>query len=725
MIEREQSARGGRALFSPLLVLLITLPALWPFLSHGALWDSHDGLVHIFRTQALRDAWSTGIWYPRLFPAFAFGYGLPVLHYYPPLPYYLALLLNLILPFEAAIRAAFALSYPAAALAAWWAGRSLWGSEARPSEWAGLAAATTYTYVPYHLANVQLRGALAESWAMVLLPLLFWALWTGRTRLLALALAALGLTHLLTAVMVALPLALWALLRLRTAPERGTTARGWGLALLLAALVALPFWGPLLADFDQIRLSTELGVEPLLAKQAPPREWLASGPGYLYLPDHDRQADHPFSWAQVALLALAAVGSLTSLLAKRDERLLFWWLVVLGSLFMLFPVSAALWRWLEFPLASLQFPWRFHTLTALATAMVVAAPLARPGSRWGRGLTAGLLFWLAASSLAALPWRPLPRPVSPYPDAMWASDMAIGQIGGSWSLEFLPRAYDAPPWALAGLPAEGAAPTPGRSPIRLLAAGWDGLHLWAEVETPTASLLTFPRFATGGRLLLDDVAVAVTPVPPLALAELEVPAGRHTLRLEPEPTVPRWLWLASAAALAGLALPTIRGRPRAALAGTATLLLLLLWGRGAARGGAVAYEAVESAPRPIGTQADLAGARVRLSEETNEETRLEVTLLWYSHDVGPEEIRTFVHLTDGEGQLLQQHDGVPHLRTAPASRWRPGQLVEDLHPLSLDPTLPAGDYQLWAGMYLLVDEQVVPLPDDSGARRPLGTIRLP
>jgi hypothetical protein len=46
-----------------------------------------------------------------------------------------------------------------------------------------------------------------------------------------------------------------------------------------------------------------------------------------------------------------------------------------------------------------------------------------------------------------------------------------------------------------------------------------------------------------------------------------------------------------------------------------------------------------------------------------------------------------------------QHDGDPGGGFTPTTRWEPGELVPDLHPVQLPADLPPGRYRLWAGMY--------------------------
>ena len=70
------------------MIGLLTLPALFPLLGAG-MFDSHDGLHHLFRTLELDYTLRGGHLYPRWFPHLGFGYGYPVLNYYAPLAYYL------------------------------------------------------------------------------------------------------------------------------------------------------------------------------------------------------------------------------------------------------------------------------------------------------------------------------------------------------------------------------------------------------------------------------------------------------------------------------------------------------------------------------------------------------------------------------------------------------------------------------------------------------------
>jgi hypothetical protein len=59
----------------------------------------------------------------------------------------------------------------------------------------------------------------------------------------------------------------------------------------------------------------------------------------------------------------------------------------------------------------------------------------------------------------------------------------------------------------------------------------------------------------------------------------------------------------------------------------------------------------------------------------------------------------FVHLLDGDGQIVQQWDAPPVGGWYPTSYWDPGEVVVDEHNLAFDPQLPPGNYRLVLGLY--------------------------
>jgi hypothetical protein len=79
--------------------------------------------------------------------------------------------------------------------------------------------------------------------------------------------------------------------------------------------------------------------------------------------------------------------------------------------------------------------------------------------------------------------------------------------------------------------------------------------------------------------------------------------------------------------------------------------------------------------------------------------RVTVTLLWETESRLPADYTVFVHVVGSQGNRWGQHDGPPREGTFPTSRWRPGDIVRDVHRIPLNEMASAGPYRLLVGMY--------------------------
>lgn len=78
---------------------------------------------------------------------------------------------------------------------------------------------------------------------------------------------------------------------------------------------------------------------------------------------------------------------------------------------------------------------------------------------------------------------------------------------------------------------------------------------------------------------------------------------------------------------------------------------------------------------------------------------VDAALVW--HDLRPlgGKYSVFVHVDDAGGKLIAQHDGPPAGDARPTDSWIPGELIEDLHGVTLPATIAPGDYRVNVGMY--------------------------
>ena len=719
--------RMGRLDLNYLWVLLLAVPAVLPLFQSGYL-DSHDGLFHLYRLAALDEAFQGGVLYPRWFPQFAFGYGHPVLNYYSPLTYYVAQFFHLLgAGYILSLKLTFAAGYMLSAVLMYLYAREVLG------RFPALVAAGVYTYFPYHLADTYLRGALAEAFAFVFLPLCLWAMFRLMTReraryliLLSVSFAALILTHNLTAliftpVLVAYMVLLWFL-----------TRRTRGLLFALVSLVVgflldAFYWLPVLLETRYVGLGANIAAPGYQRHLAPVLDFISTSPVFRYLPDLGGGFDNPFYPLGLiyALLILAGMALLFWLLVRPASRgeesknrrwyLLFFLLVTVGSVLMMLTWSLPLWRLAQPILASLQYPWRFMALTSLGVA-VVAGSLFALGEgpeqaagrrRWLRyGLGLGLLGVLLVYGLADLPREMLPLEESQVTvKRMWEEDFAARQIGATWTAEYVPIWVRADRSVVA-LPPPDLVPFAPRdlSPEEIpeVKLGRQGLLSGQMVvASPEGYTLRFHTFLfPGWKVYVDGREAPVYPSGDLALLTVDIPAGEHQVLVRFEDTAPRLVGnlvsLLTALGLIGFAI--FRWRWKAAV--TIAILVVLL----------VCVVGWHVRPFQFGTEPQQLEVNLEdqvklLGYDLDRETyrpgdTLHLTLYWLGLQEKSQNYKVFVHLMDqGLTTMWAQQDGDPGEGFTPTTRWLSGEVVADHHALYIAPETPPGTYKLFTGMY--------------------------
>ena len=119
------------------------------------------------------------------------------------------------------------------------------------------------------------------------------------------------------------------------------------------------------------------------------------------------------------------------------------------------------------------------------------------------------------------------------------------------------------------------------------------------------------------------------------------------------------------------------------------------------------YQPVAGGPPVFGGLAGLEGLNIVAGEDN----RLKVGLLWSSRGVTAKDYTVFVHITDRDGRLIAQDDGMPAKGSYPTSSWDPGDLVEDIREMTLPPGTRCSEYRVEVGMYLVESGQRLSLPD--------------
>ena len=162
--------RRPSSIVYPALILLLGLVVIAPLFQPGYFWGAHDARHDAYFIFQYDKAVQDGIWLPSWGPDWAFGYGYPFWIVYGPLATFVGELFHhfLGLGFEESVKAVLGLSVLLSGLAMYGFVRSWLGRNA------GLVAAVAYMAIPYHLVDVYVRAAMAESVALIFLPLALW-----------------------------------------------------------------------------------------------------------------------------------------------------------------------------------------------------------------------------------------------------------------------------------------------------------------------------------------------------------------------------------------------------------------------------------------------------------------------------------------------------------------------------------------------------------------------
>jgi hypothetical protein len=686
----------------------LILPALLP-LGRAGFFESHDGQFHVYRLAALDHAVRAGVLYPRWFPGFAFGYGQPVLNFYGPLSYYLGLPFTLLGADPAlAMKLVLTGGLVTSALGMYLFCRRY--LDRGPA----LVAAVVYGYIPYHLADLYTRGAVAEFLAFAWFPLVLWGfqrlIEEGERRvstaaMAALLLAALLLTHSLSVVVFAPLLGAYVgflLLKRRETRPVGRVA----LVLILSVALSAFYWLPVLTEAQHVGLGhgTSQGYKDHLLPLA---GLVSTSPTYAY--QSEPGVPITFSLGLVQVLILVAAFFLPFSAPRLRGPALLFLAVALASAFMLTTISLPVWRAFEGGLAFLQYPWRFEALTALSTAFLAGGLV-----QWLTGVasTARIavgVFLLLATGAWAL-WR---LPVSQImPDfsieGMWRLDRQLGQVGATWTGEYLPIWVEEQRWALSLSPQEpvsyGEPVPPGQ--VRLNGVGYTRLDLAADVPQETALVLHQFHYP-GWQARWQGKVIPSYPQSSLGLAAFDLPNGKGNLVVRLGFT-PGQLWgtlisLSVLVALGVVLLVQSRAGGPSSLVQTGLIAAGHLLPAAVLLGSLILPNGYLRAVEPV--QANLEDSVELLAFDADGTAyhpgdTIQITLYWRSLRGLDQDLKTSVQLAGMDvSDPLARHDGDPGGGYTPATRWLPGELVPDRHDLNLPADLAPGRYRLWAAIY--------------------------
>ena len=582
-----------------LLVLSLSLVACLPLLVGDGPINTRGGgdspflLVRLHQLVANLRA---GVFPPRWMPDAAYGLGYPFFNFYASLPYYIAALFKLCgFGFIWAIKLTQILGFVAAATSMYLLAKRLFHREA-----GAILAALAYTYAPYHLVNVYVRGdALSEFYAFVFYPLILWALLrlrnslsTCNIALLALSYSGLILTHNISALIFTPFVILYTIfLCSPKVSDRGEISNtrhpitsfllpglaGIALALALSAW----FWLPALLEGKYVQLEHQTT-------------------GYLNYANHFRglnlvQPSLLFDYAIVPGRTPFAMGLAQAVLTLLGVvAIVVWWIrrrrpeahstfFVSGlaiSTFLILPLSRPLWD--NIPLLPfVQFPWRFLSVQAFFASLVIPFRISDFGLRCrsrgslvprpsgqeveypehlrqrtkvrreqqsGTGLqiTVLLASFVGAALLATsmLSLKPEYLPIGEEDitlERLMLYEYFTANVGTTIRHEYLPRWVVPRPYTSEVLLRKGEKPPPlvMSGEVRTAELLWrkPAAEAWVlDVTSPKASLAFHTYYFPGWRAYVDGQPREVQPVENLGYIGLDLGQGEHRVILRLERT---------------------------------------------------------------------------------------------------------------------------------------------------------------------------------------------
>ena len=522
--------------------------AAWPLVSVPGIVNTRaggDSPFLLLRLHELLANLRAGVVPARWMPNAAYGLGYPFFNYYASLPYYLAAGFSLA---GAGTLWALKLTQLAGFLSAAAATYAL-ADDLLGDPLAALLAAAAYTFAPFHMVNVYVRGdSLSEFYAFVFYPLILWGIarlrrapTVGHLALLALAYGGLTMTHNISALIFS-PLAglalVWAAL---TAPKYRLRVLLAGTAALLSG-GALGAWLTVPALLEQGYVSLTDMTTGYFNYTGHFRGRNLVQPGLLF--DYRLDGQHtPFAIGglQGGLTVAGLLLIAGSWLRQRRPRWADLGLVPLlaYAVWPITPSSAIVWE--RVPLLPLvQFPWRFLSIAALATAAVIGVALSRLGRlRW---LAVPLALLLATSGLALLRPEPLPiHEADVTAERLQLYEHLTGNIGSTVRAEYLPAEAVPRPFTSASLLSGEARPEPVATEgqlaeARLVAAG-PTHQTWELAVDPPQALVAFQTYAfPGWQATVDGEPATIDPTLANGRISLALDEGQHRVELWLGPT---------------------------------------------------------------------------------------------------------------------------------------------------------------------------------------------
>ena len=425
------------------IILLSSILIVWPNFLTGYFFH-HDDLqvMRIFEMKrCIEDLQIPCRWVPDM----GYGNGYPLFNYYSALPYYIGGLLSFALGLINSAKALFFIPLVLAGVTMFLLANKLFGKEA------GFLSAILYLFAPYRALDSYVRGAVAESFAIALVPLVFYFVLRIIEKpdkkeiiLGSLSLSAFLLSHNIM-TMFFMPFAIiWGLVFLIL--NKWKNWKSLLISFILGIGLSAFFLIPVFLEKDLVQTETLLQggsnfrahfvtVSQLFLD----RSWGHGGSEFGPNDTISFQIGWPLWWfvPLALLLALFKIGK-----NSRESFIgIFFFGMFLVSIFMAHNKSAFIWEAIG-SLQYAQFPWRFLSLSIFSTAILAGFVFSGLKLRFKT-----IIIFIIAGATIFLNWNYfIPRDFYPWindknklEDPLWEIQQKAG------ILDYLPKTAYEPP----------------------------------------------------------------------------------------------------------------------------------------------------------------------------------------------------------------------------------------------------------------------------------------
>lgn len=520
-----------------LAIILLIFPAVFQLSSPG-FFTMHDDeqIARLFDLDLSLRAFHFP---PRLVSNLGFGYGYPFFNFYPPFAYYVGEIFHVLgFGYIDSTKLMLVSGFVLSALFMYIFARLFFG------RLGAITAAAAYTYSSYHAIDVYVRGAFAEFYSFVFIPLIFWAVYRLSKKLTwpylvigAFGVTGLILSHNLIALMTLPFLVIWFSYSLCFTKKKTLFVNLCVGMLLLGFGVAAYFWLPSFMErqYTIINILTSELANYSLHFVCVHQLW-ESPWGY------GGSIQGCFDGISFEIGKIQLIASFTAFLLalwaflkhKKSEKILpiiLFFVFLLISMFLMTKYSKFIWDLLP-PLWYIQFPWRFLLTASFFAAFLTGGVVGFIKNKNYRLIAAVLVVCgLFAANISNF----TPQKMLQVTDIFYIDEEKIKWETSSLAYEYVPKGIKTKKSDIGTTKVDIQKKEISRSPYEVISGDLEVVSVLVrphfkefKVESVNGGVLQINTFSfPGWEVKVDGKKAPITDANKLKLIRVYIPPGPH------------------------------------------------------------------------------------------------------------------------------------------------------------------------------------------------------